>query len=238
MTTPADMSAEIKRLHHEYARTRVPGPELFDAIHRLEAAQQHEPVDGLLTASHVIGRLQSLAADLHGREDETIDGIFEVIDILRDSIAAAQKPAQPTAEQRRAELEPSVFATWKGQPYATERAVSGPIEAAPSEALTRVMEDIEFGQKVLDWNRSQSEPPIKIGREYSVATALRVLLSQHLRAPGEDTARLRDLFVRYMAHVGQEEGTVFIPHPHAGFTPDEIAELEAIDASRTTKPEA
>jgi hypothetical protein len=45
----------------------------------------------------------------------------------------------------------------------------------------------------------------------------------------------RALLVKYMAHVWDEEGSLFIPWLGDGFTAEEIAELEAIkkEISRT-----
>lgn len=77
-----------------------------------------------------------------------------------------------------ADREDDAFAfepTWRHtQPLYTRPA--GPVYETGDLYAGAALGELMFGQDVLDWNRAQAEPPIKIGMEMHVAEAVAAIL--------------------------------------------------------------
>lgn len=86
---------------------------------------------------------------------------------------------------------------------ALKRAILAATQAAPaSPEPATVGEDAQFAQNVLEWNRSNPEPLIKIGSEYAVALQLWGWIP---RAPASPNTGAVSLFDRKLGHL-QSQG--------------------------------
>jgi len=141
----AEMAAEIRRLANEYAHCYAfVGDDTMPIKKReLEAA------------------IASLEAAAQQREPAATPPGYKLV------------PVNPTTEMMRAAMKAYQAGGITADLYrAMLRAAPAqkPAEpAAPSEALA--LRDIAFCQRVLNWNRAQENPPIRIGSEYAVAQA-------------------------------------------------------------------
>ena len=144
------LAAEVKRLADNYANA---------CVYVAGSSNDSQHKAPYLAALHAA--IDALAAAAQQREPAATPPGYKLV------------PVNPTTEMMRAAMKAYQAGGITADLYrAMLRAAPAqkPAEpAAPSEALA--LRDIAFCQRVLNWNRAQENPPIRIGSEYAVAQA-------------------------------------------------------------------